>query len=71
MSVNNLSASEVLEERLSDIAAKRLPDPKLNALKCAGWIAIKAVLRAGLAGNVQCKQAAEEIEPYLQIILKK
>ena len=71
MSIPTLSPTEVLDERISDILLKREADPRHQALKDAGWIAIKAVLRAGLAGNVVCKEAAEEIEPFLKIISPK
>ncbi len=69
MSIPNLSPTEVLDERISDILLKRESDPRQSAFKEAGWIAIKAVLRAGLDGNVRCAVAAEEIKPLLAIIL--
>lgn len=66
------SPAEVLAELLSDIALARAPETeKKHALCDAALIAIPAVIRAAAAGNVQCQQAAKEMQPYLTILTSK
>lgn len=64
--------SQLLSERISDrLLSQHRGDPaKREAWFNCAEIAIRAVLRAGLAGNVQCQQAAKEMEPHLAILLK-
>lgn len=61
-----MSPTELLEERISDIVLSRKVDPKiLQAVIDAAAIAIPCVLRAGLAGNVQCQEATQKLQPFL------
>ncbi len=70
-----LSPSQVLERLISD---RMLQDTrngkehaKRDALMAAAQIAIPAILRAASAGNVQCREAAKLMMPYLNKLLEK
>ncbi len=71
--LHNLSASDILAESLSQkVIVAHLETPeKVNAFFESALIALKTVIRAGAAGNVQCQQAVREMEPKLLILLKK
>jgi hypothetical protein len=71
--LHNLSPDDILAESLSKrVITSQLSDPaKMGAFFAVARIAIKTVIRAGAAGNVQCQQAVREMEPKLLIFLKK
>lgn len=63
------SANEILQERLNDILLGRLSSAEkiksVERLVLINRIAVRAVVDAGLAGNVRCRQALQEIIPLL------
>ena len=56
---------------IDGIPKQPLTPDKMSAFFSAAEIAIKAVYRAAHAGNVQCNQAAKEMEPFMEIMRKK
>lgn len=58
-----------LSETIEGVTKKQpLTPKKIEAFFHAAEIAMKAVMRAGQSGNVQCKQAIIEMAPYLAIL---
>ena len=60
-----MNATELLDERLSDLALARHKDPAdLDAFFALARIAIPCVLLTAAAGNVRCRVAVDEMSKH-------
>lgn len=72
--IKELNSSEVIEERLSDLALKARASVRISSQRQfiteLALEATKIVVSAGLSGNVQCREGLKTLLPLIDRITK-